>query len=397
MGPLRNRLATYHDRARQPCDRVQGWDWTRAWWRHYGGASGRWRRLWVLEFRDGPDVVGYAGLFVSAGFAPLRIARMIGTGGSDYNDLVATPGHEARVKDAFWAYLAERRDRWDWLDLQQVRPDAALLAGNEGDGRAALGPVRVRHWAGETCPFLPLPPGDWEAFRKLLGKKMRGNIGYYDRALAKVYEVEHRLADNDTLADDLDAFFILHQRRWNRRWLPGAFAARRARAFHADVAERLLASGHLRLHTLSLDGETHAALYCFQFNNRCAYYLGGFEPTLARLSLGTVLTARAIRHAIEQDNCSEFDFLRGDEPYKYKWGARDRFNTRLSVTHGGLRGPALATAGRGALAAELALKRWMHQRHGGGSPSSPAPTSAAPPPGAPAATPQQQEKETSTV
>jgi len=331
----------------------QSWDWARTWWKHYGQG----RRLWLLEFSDNGAVVGYAALFLPCRFFPFRTLRFVGTGPSDYNDLVALPGRETDVVRAFWAFLADRGRAWDWLDAQQIRPGGVLAESDAGYVRAA-------RWPGETCPFVALPDS-WDGFRATLGKKMRSNVGYYDRALAKLFEVEVGLATPETLTDDLDAFFELHQRRWNRRWLPGAFAARSARAFHADVAARLLAAGALRLHKLRLDGEIQAALYCFQFNGRCAYYLGGFEPSLARLSVGTVLTARAIRHAIEEDHAAEFDFLRGDEPYKYKWSARDRHSSRISATHGGARGPLLAGGGRAALGAELGLKHWMHRRHGG--------------------------------
>jgi CelD/BcsL family acetyltransferase involved in cellulose biosynthesis len=121
----------------------------------------------------------------------------------------------------------------------------------------------------------------------------------------------------------------------------------------------------LRLHVLELDGIARAALYCFHKGPRTCYYLGGFEPTLAKLSLGTVLTGRAIRHAIESDGASEFDFLRGDEPYKYKWGALDRKNARLvKVSSGG--GRLLAALGKRRMALELMLKHRMHAAHGGG-------------------------------
>jgi CelD/BcsL family acetyltransferase involved in cellulose biosynthesis len=72
-----------------------------------------------------------------------------------------------------------------------------------------------------------------------------------------------------------------------------------------------------------------------------------------------------MRHAIEQDGAMEFDFLRGNEGYKYRWGARDRSNTRLSITHPGVRPALLSATGRLSLAAEQRLKTWMHQRHGG--------------------------------
>lgn len=343
----------------------QTWEWIRAWWTHHG----RGKRLWALAFLEEGAPVGFAALFLSAvPAAPLRVARFVGTGGSDYLDIIALPGREQAVAAAFYEYLGERRGRWDWADLQQVRPGAAVSAAAAEPSPKAR--IRVRTWQGETCPYLPLP-ADWETFRKGLGKKLRQNIGYYERTLDKLYEMEMRLTTPETLEEDLDDFFDLHQRRWNKRWLPGAFASRRARAFHEDAARRLLAAGMLRLHMLSLDGEAQGALYCFQKGSRCYYYLGGFEPDLARYSIGTVLTARAIRHSIEADGATEFDFLRGDEPYKYRWGALDRHNVRLSVTHFGLRPAMLYAGGRLSLSVEQRLKTWMHHKHGGGSAKKP--------------------------
>jgi CelD/BcsL family acetyltransferase involved in cellulose biosynthesis len=343
----------------------QTWEWTETWWKYHG----RGRRLWALHFVADGESIGFAALYLSAAPTPLRVARFVGTGGSDYLDVIAMPGHEDGVATAFREYLGENKRRWDWIDLQQVRPEAVALRTSADEGRSAGG-ADVARWIGETCPFLPLAP-TWDTFRKTLGKKLRQNVGYYARALEKQYAVEYRLATPETLSADLDDFFELHQRRWNQRWLPGAFASRRARAFHADVAAALLKADMLRLHLLSLDGETRAAIYCFQKGGSCTYYLGGFEPSLARLSLGTVLTAHAMRVAIDTDRAGEFDFLRGNEGYKYRWGALDRFNCRLSLTHPGVRPRTLAAGGRISLHAEQRLKTWMHRRHGGAGASTP--------------------------
>lgn len=330
----------------------QTWEWLRTWWDHYG----RHKRLRILVFLEDKTAVGFAPLFLPGWGRGPRVARLLGAGVSDYGDLLALPGCEAEVTAALFGFF-EQKGAWDGIDLQQLRPGSVALHGLPG-WRAAGAPV----WPGENCPFVVLPPS-WEAFRAGLGKKLRGNLGYYERALAKLYRVDIRMATAPTLEADMDAFFDLHQARWNRRWLPGVFARGRTQTFHQSIARRLLHRGALRLHTLSLDGEIEAALYCFQFKGRCTYYGGGFNPERARLSIGTVLTARAIRQAIEGDGATEFDFLRGDEPYKYRWGAQDRANSRLFVARGGV-GPRLLQAwGRRQLQAELALKTWMHRRH----------------------------------
>jgi CelD/BcsL family acetyltransferase involved in cellulose biosynthesis len=337
----------------------QTWEWNAAWWRYYG----RGKRWWGLAVTENGAVIGIAALFLPLVPVPgSRIARFVGTGGSDYLDILAAPGREEQVARALAAHLSSHRSRWDWIDLQQVRPGAIAEAFPEVADKS-MG-LRAVPWQGETCPYVPLA-ADWESFKRGLGKKLRQNVGYYARALEKQYIVEWRTATEATFEEDMDAFFDLHQRRWNQRWLPGAFAGGQARAFHKQAAHALLKSGMLRLHTLTLDHEIRAALYCFQKDDRCYYYLSGFDPELSKLSIGTTLTAHAIRYAIEQDRATEFDLLRGNEAYKYRWGAQDRFNLRLSLTKGGIASPLLAASGKASLALEHRLKEWMHRKHGG--------------------------------
>lgn len=320
----------------------QSWAWLSAW------ASHRRPRGFVgLFFVDGGVRVGAAALEFGG-----RTVRHLGTGPSDFLDILALPGREAEVASALGAWLS-RRGGWDWADFQQAPPGSAI---------AHLPDACVIE--GETCPYLPLP-ADWESFRKGLGKSLRGNIGYYERALAKRHALEIRVADAATLDADMDAFFTLHQLRWRSRWMPGAFADARSRSFHRAAARGLLEEGRLRLYTLRLDGTAGASLYCFQKGDVCYYYLGGFDPALGRLSPGTVLTAHAIRGAIERDGAREFHFLRGNESYKYRWGAQDRCNLKVMRAGRGPLGQLRIAGGRLQLAAELRLKDRMHARHGG--------------------------------
>ena len=337
--------------ASQSATIFQTWEWSAAWWKHNRAG----KRLFALRVEDSEgSVLGLAPLFRSAG-----VLRVVGTGGSDYLDFLALPKREREVAEAIAQWLQQYRTRWLWADLQQVRPEsvAPRLPG-------------AQIWQGETCPFLPLPE-TYDAFLKSLSKKLRQNVGYYERSMAKLHTLELRLATSETLREDMEAFFTLHQLRWRGRWMPGAFASHAARAFHTTAAQNLFASGNLRLHTLRLDGKPVAALYCFHKGSTTFYYLGGFDPMLSKLSPGTVLTAKAIQHAIEADGATQFDFLRGDEGYKYRWGAQDRYNQRVSLTPVGIvqpLGALLATSGRLALSLELRLKHAMHARHGGKAP-----------------------------
>ena len=60
------------------------------------------------------------------------------------------------------------------------------------------------------------------------------------------------------------------------------------------------------------------------------YYMGGFDERATNLRPGTALFALVIQRSIAQKYTS-FDFLRGGDPYKYRWGATDRKTSRLEI------------------------------------------------------------------
>lgn len=308
----------------------QTFEWNATWWRHYGRRPGR--RLRIIEFRENGSgrLVGLAPLMTSFWYGtPLRRLSFLGTGASDYLDVIAAPGFEEAVTAAFYAELRQRGN-WQIADLQQQR-EGGLLRSHPAPPEAGLTGLEA---IGEPCPYIALP-NDWEALTRQFGKKTRANIGYYDRALQKVYAVEAGyVTDAAALDGEMTRLFDLHQRRWNQRWLPGVFGSKTVQNFHRDVAHALLGRGWLRLFCLRLDGQTQACLYCFAFGDRVCYYQGGFEPTLAKWSLGTVLTARALQTSIAEGR-SVFDFLRGDEPYKAKWTTTAMTNQRTVLTRTG--------------------------------------------------------------
>jgi CelD/BcsL family acetyltransferase involved in cellulose biosynthesis len=60
-------------------------------------------------------------------------------------------------------------------------------------------------------------------------------------------------------------------------------------------------------------------------------YIGGFDPRWSALSPGTLLLGHAIEQATAE-GAAAFDFLRGAEAYKYRWGAIDEPMFAVRVT-----------------------------------------------------------------
>jgi CelD/BcsL family acetyltransferase involved in cellulose biosynthesis len=314
------------------CDRAtifQSWEWNEAWWRHFGSD----KRLRLLQVRDHGRLVGLAPFCISRyPGTPLRRLMFVGTGLSDYLDILAPTDRACEVRTAITQYLTTLRE-CDLVDLQDLHPTAVLRQALQSTPLPpALAHTHELIWVDqEPTLSIALPP-TWEAYLARLGKKMRRNVPYYFRLLQRrCQEVEVRSAGHAELPEVMNALFELHQKRWQRRQHRGHLGSQQMQAFHREVAERFLHRNWLRLQYIRVGGRIIAIEYSFRFRDHWANYLAGFDPDpeWQRYSIGTVMTAEVIRHAIAE-GCQVVDFLRGKEPYKAMWAPTDEaVNCRL--------------------------------------------------------------------
>jgi CelD/BcsL family acetyltransferase involved in cellulose biosynthesis len=312
----------------------QSFEWQATWWRHHGSG-----RLWVLAAYDNGVMVGLMPLHITRyRGTPLRQVRFLGAPLSDFQEILAAPGFETAARDAFVTHLRDQAHRWDFCDFADQRMGTSLTSGEMPNGLRRL---LVHH---RVCPYIPL--GDsWDGLLKRLSKNTRSNLGRRRRQIQKQFRAEYDVATAETLAPAMEELFRLHNARWRRRGVAGAFAGARKQAFHHEVAQQFVERGWLRLHRLRLDGETRAAFYCFQLGARVYYYLSGFDVAFGKYSIGNVLMAQAIERAIG-DGAREFDFLRGDETYKLAWGGEERSTLRLILGRTALRSTVALAAHR---------------------------------------------------
>ncbi len=290
--------------------------WLLPWWRHLGGGS-----LWVLTLRHDGRLAGLLPLFCCR--TPDDAARqvyLIGTGITDRLNVLLEPEMAHSGMEALLTYLVANHDRWDECDFQQIPEGSPLL-------RATL-PEEYRPETGvqDACPVLSLP-GTVEEFTRSLSPRQRWNLQYCRRRAERMGPVRVDRAETGNLEELLTALLRLHQTRWaavNRLGVLGDAAIQR---FHCEAAAEFLRAGMLRLYLLRIGGRSVASFYGFADRRRAYYYLGGFDPEFRQLSPGTLIVDHAIREAI-REGLEAFDFLRGREAYKYRWGARDSFNYR---------------------------------------------------------------------
>ncbi len=221
---------------------------------------------------------------------------------------------------------------WDVVDLRRLRcgdPVADELL-------AAFGAREMREdWTvnleqEDVCPVADLPPAPavLDDYLGSLGKKERHEIRRKLRRAKSAGEVRFDVSA-DPLAD-LETFIELHQARWGADGLfPDTPGGAQSRVFFRRLFE-LFGRDLLHLGLLTVGDRRIAAAMWFDDGHTIAYYNAGTDPEARALSPGVLLVAKLAEHAIGLGR-ERLDFLRGNEDYKYEWGAIDRPIQRLLV------------------------------------------------------------------
>ena len=258
---------------------------------------------------------------------------------ADYATVLAAPGDLPRVADLLAAHLVDlvmsgEVDRVDLRRLAESDPLLDLLA--VALGREVRGsPLGMRLVQEDVCPVIDLEE-DWPAQLARLDRKSRHEVRRKLRRAEREGPIELRYLPLDEAA--AERFIRFHQARWGAAGLfaegvdgdRGRVFIRRLAELEGAAAEGATAAGAAGLHIgeVSVAGEPLYLLAGFASGDTCFFYNAGLDPARLDLSPGIVGTAAYLRDRIERGD-ARFDFLRGDEPYKYQWAARDSRLMRL--------------------------------------------------------------------
>ncbi len=281
------------------------WIWQRQWAEVF--ASDHRVEIWRVSDADG--LVALLPLYE----ADSGVFRILGgVEISDYLDLIAVAGREAKA----WAALLEARAAagtvWDLHAVPGASPTVTSLPALA----AAVG-LETKVAVEERCPVLVLPPS-WEAYLASLPSKHRHEL------TRKVRRLEREAPDAtpacaatpDAITARLDEFLVLHRRS---RAGKARFMDARMETFFRRVVTRLAERGMARLWFLDATGGPMAAFITLEWDGIVGLYNSGFHPDRAQLAPGLVLLVHLVRDAIQR-GMQRFDFLRGEERYKYEFG-----------------------------------------------------------------------------
>lgn len=296
------------------------------WWKTLGGGEWQDAKLVLVSAREDEELIGIAPLFL-AEHEEQRALMLVGSIEiSDYLDLIVREQDLTRFLSGLLDFVAATQDGWsglEWYNLPDRSPTLAALKTEAGR----------RGWAHREEIYRPTPriplSGSFEEYLARIDKKQRHEIRRKMRRAAESEKnVRFTIVNGaEDIDSEISAFFdLMVQDPAKAEFLHPAMREQMTATIHDAHAQ-----GYLWLAFLEVDGAKTAGSLNFDYRNKLWGYNSGVSSEHRELSPGWVLLAHTIQWCCENGRY-EFDFMRGDEEYKYRFGGVNASVMRVNVT-----------------------------------------------------------------
>ena len=305
------------------------YEYLSAWWSTHGGGEWPMAQLALVSARESDRLAGIAPLFLTEHDGRQALMLLGSIEISDYLDLIVRADDLSRFISGLLDCLASdpalAGSAIDWYNLPEGSPTLTALEAESAK----------RGWEFTQEPFRPslfVPlPGDFEEYLMNIDKKQRHEIRRkMRRAEGSEQHVRwYIVEDKSTLDAEIDDFLALMANDHHKE----EFLTEVMRTQMRTSVQAAFEAGWLQLAFMEVDGRKAAGYLNFDYGNRIWVYNSGLDIEFGDLSPGWVLLGYLLQWANEHGR-SEFDFMRGDEDYKYKFGAVKREVMRVRVVRG---------------------------------------------------------------
>lgn len=283
-----------------------------SWWETLGSG-----KLHVVTVRDEKETLVAIFPFFETTDAGKKTLNLLGCKNvSDYLDIIVHKNYEKEVYEVLQNYLSQKL-QWDTLSFcslpekSRTRTFLKTFAQNHS--------LNLTETVQDVTPKIALP-ATWDSYLAELNRKDRHEIRRKERKLLtnEPSATVTVLSKPEEVRAFLPEFIRLHKLSSQEK---EDFWDEAHITFFITAIPALARQGVVKIFVLSIDEKAVATMLLFDYHNRYELYNSGFDPASRDLSPGMVLIGHAIRDAIEQGR-EVYDFLRGDESYKFKFGAK---------------------------------------------------------------------------
>jgi tetratricopeptide (TPR) repeat protein len=303
----------------------------------------------VLAAKQTDDASDYIAFFPVTFFtqddAEIGLYTQVGMSGiadSHYPGFLCAPGYDVDAAIAFIQYL-QKNEIWSVFELQHMPRSSlklqALLGGCSQeyfkvvDSHNRIYRNELDTVDNSICPYIDLP-GSWPDYLQGLGtstrKTMRKKLKQFSQRVeaGDDYKVTH--VNSSSIATDLHALLDLWQHNWRSRKGPQQ-CAQIAKSW-AFLLHHCFEQGCLFLPILWCEDRPVGAIAHFidRPNRALLSYVSARDEAFTDFPPGLILHAEAIRYGIE-NGFRVYDFLMGNEAYKYSFNVQERQITSVQV------------------------------------------------------------------
>jgi CelD/BcsL family acetyltransferase involved in cellulose biosynthesis len=279
--------------------------WSKLWWDRFGTGS----ELYLASLVKNGEIFG---------IAPLRIEgqslKFIGSDNvCDFLDFVVAEGCEQEFFKTLLGHVANKG--FTSLDLSTLLPDSATLSYLPEVAKK-MG-FSVSREQIDVSVDMELPH-DIPTYLSSLNSKQRHEILRKDRRLNEEGDINYYISQ-EAAPDKIEVFlrFFRESREDKNRFLTDEIET-----YFRELITLSEKSGRLRLGILELNSVPVAVTLCFHYQNDIYLYNSGYNPDYRLLSVGVLSKYYCIRQSIESGK-RRFDFLKGNEKYKYYLGGKE--------------------------------------------------------------------------
>ncbi len=330
------------------CSVFSGWDWQHLWWKHYGNAADKQRKLNIIVLYDGafsPDTVCAILPLYSQRIRFLKIGqatelRLLGTGGDTSPDYLGPLLSTSITEDCLKALCdAIATISWDVLNFTDMRDSPLFLqALSEATNKVS------RYQSKSLCStirYIDFNAGTehngdenkgFDHYLKQLSSNQRKQVKRRRRRFEASGNTRFFVWPNDRSLDmAFDKLIHLHKLRWEEKSEDGSFNSQAYVEFHRSVMNALHIQDRLRLYCLEHDGDIMAMEYSYKWHNSIYSFQCGYDPKFSEHRPGQLLLNYSIESAIGE-NLEHYDLLKGDYSYKAS-AAKEQRNTRRHLAY----------------------------------------------------------------
>jgi len=261
---------------------------------------------------------------------------MAGNSMADYTGLICLPGYEEEVIPAFAAYIQQKLV-WSSFNVKSILETDKrmyLFLSKFSADSFELSQLRIQSLNEEEpdidlAPYVSLPD-DWEQY---LQNYVGVNTSQKIRRFLRKVDISDEFYITHVDADNWESHIEILLKFWESRW-----KKQKGDTFEVIMGYNRLILRHcfenncLYLSVLWKGDRPLGAIANFvDFQQKSMLFvIAGRDQTFKNPPPGLILHADAIRYAI-QNGFKVYDFLRGNEEYKYSFGAKDRHIQHIVV------------------------------------------------------------------